>query len=290
MKRLAILLIFLFLVSCVPKPEIPAEEKPAEKIEETKELPEIKELKAKTFVEQVFDDGSVIKYGYTSGKVLVSIDNDGKVTEFFYDNDGRLIKINDIKLEYDKNLRKIGDAEFEFNAADQLTAVKDSQTTYFTYTGDLLSEYKKGNTGAVTSFSYKNKSISEIKKGTNVYALYYNDNNLLDDINFNKDTAHWIIGIGKNNRIANMNGKLFGPGETIDYVSGKIKIMSGNDSEFTGTDEQLRLDALHKFLICTKIKKMPVEFDAIAYAILRSHFNFDLQDYFISNYYCEAFK
>gem|GEM_PF-6759763 len=290
MKRLVILLIFLFLVSCVPKPEIPAAEKPVEEVKKTEELPETQELKAKTFVEQVFDDGSVIKYSYTSDKVLVGIDNNGKVTEFFYDNDGRLARINDVKLEYGKNLKKIGDAEFEFNSADQLTAVKNAQTLYFTYTDYMLSEYKKGNTGAVTSFSYKNKSISEIKKGNNVYALYYNEDNLLDDINFNKDTAHWIIGIGKNNRIANMNGKLFGPGETIDYVSGKIKIMSGNDSEFTGTDEQLRLDALHKFLICTKIKKMPVEFDAIAYSILRSHFNFGLQDYFISNYYCEAFK
>ena len=290
MKRWVILLIFLFLVSCVPKPDIPEVENPVETVKETEELPEIQEMKAKTFVEQVFEDGSMIKYSFTSSKVLVSIDNNGKVTDFFYDLDGRLAKINDIKIEYSKNLRKIGDVEFEFNAADQLTAVKNAQTIYFTYTDNLLSEYKKGSKGAVTYFSYDNQSISEIKKGNSIYELSYNEKNLLDDINFNKDAAHWIIGVGKNKRIVNINGKLFGPGETIDYVSGKIRILADSDSEFTGTDEQLRLDALQKYLICTKIKKLPVEFDAIAYSILRSHFNFGLQDYFISNYYCEAFE
>lgn len=297
MRRLVFLLFFLLLASCVPVPEIVPEKTPAaakeQEIADT--APKLKELVAKAFVIQSFDDGSVIRYSYTSDRILVSIDNDSKVTEFFYDEAGKLAKINAVELVYDSSrLKEVVSGHekdiFEFNAAGQLVQAKGKENLFFMYSDGVLSEFKRGSVGAVTYFTYEKDNIAEIKKANNIYELYYNEENYLEDINYNKDTAHLIIGVGKDDRITKLSGKLYGPGETIDYIAGKINVLGEQNSVFAGNDEALRIDALNKFLICTRFKSMPVEFDPVAYAVLKNHFGFGLQDYFISNYYCEAFK
>jgi len=297
MRRIIILFVFLLLISCVPEPEIPAQEPVVKKepVIVEQDVPELKELVASAFVMQAFEDGSVIKYSYTSDRILTSIDNDGKTTDFYYYEDKRLAKINDVELIYDADkLKEVKSGQdttvFDFNDAGQLIQVKDGETLFFLYSDGLLSEFKRGSVGAVTYFTYENDNIAEIKKANNVYTLHYDDDNNLNDINYNKDTAHFIIGLGKGDRITKLSGKLYGPGETVDYIVGKINILGKDSSSIEGNDEELRIDALNKFLICTRFKKLPVEFDTVTYSILRNHFDFSLQDYFISNYYCEAFK
>lgn len=296
MRKILVLFVFLLLVSCVPEPELTAPE-PVVKKEQVmvEEKQAVQELVPKAFVTQTFEDGRIIKYSYTSDRILASIENDGKKTDFFYDGDGRIVKLNTVELDYDgsqlKEVRSGSDTEtFEYNDAGQLTQVKDGETLFFMYSDGLLSEFKRGSVGAVTYFTYDKDNIAEIKKANNVYTLHYDDANNLNDINYNKDTAHFIIGLGKGDRITKLSGKLYGPGETVDYIVGKINVFGADSSSFEGNDEELRIDALDKFLICTRFKKLPVEFDTVTYSILRNHFDFSLQDYFISNYYCEAFK
>lgn len=296
MRIMLVLFVCLLLISCVPEPELPAPE-PVVKKEPViiKQEPELKKLVPTAFVTQTFEDGSVIKYSYTSDRILASIDYDNKTTDFCYYEDGKLAKVNDVELVYDGNqLKEVKSGQdtavFKFNDESQLTQVRNGETLFFLYSDGLLSEFKRGSVGAVTYFTYDNDNIDEIKKANNVYALHYDDDNNLNDINYNKDSAHLIIALGKGDRITKLSGKLYGPGETMDYIVGKINILGTDSSSIESNDEELRIDALHRFLICTRFKKLPVEFDTVAYAVLRNHFNFSLQDYFISNYYCEAFK
>lgn len=294
-----ILIILVFLVSCVPVPEQP---KAPELKEENNNIapitvePEspvaVKSAEATKYAIQEFQDKSVAKYGFDDSGELVLIDN-GKKTVISYDDAGNIAGIGDIKLEYEDNqLRRAinGDEVTAFEYSNgKLAKVKNKrESVTFTYdvAGTLTGVEKDANPITVLKYD-ENNNMNEIEKSGAVFKLYYDDKGKLKDIDMRDN--HIIIGRGRESRLVSLSGSLYGQGEMFDYQDDRIKIISSTSSEFTGPDD-VRIKAFNLYLICTRIKQLGGIFDAVPYAIVINYFGMDAYSYVINNYFCEAFR
>ncbi len=295
MKAHVILIFFFVLLGCVRIDE--PEKTERLEIEEQVNAGAETEVYAFNTVLQTRGD-AVTAYWFDQNDNIIFINNSGKVTYFFYD-ENKLVRIKGDAGEKNLNYKEGGlstavskyeTAEFVRDVWGRLTGIEDGEKVSFSYDpNDRLSSFRRGS-GVPTTFEYDEEGrIKNFTKALTTTKAYYDDNGrlkLLDTQNNFLVIAYW-----REDLLSSLSGDVYGLKETISYNQNDIKLISATDeSVFTGELERLKIKALNLYLFCKKFKKAPIVFDALSYTLFHDYFDKEVEGYIVTNYYCGVFE
>ncbi len=295
MKTLfAVLVLLLVLTACGP--EITGL-KTREKIVQ-KEVPVVAkevfpEPNATVFIEQTAG-ADKIDWGFDSAGNLVSLKGTGRKVKFYY-KDGLLRKASDgneeIELEYvDGYLSSVkGDDLLPKRYVAKNGDLAGADDYDFTYTNEGNLWIFRESVGVPLTFYYDEDDADKLdyfKKGNVVTHFYYDSDGRLTRVDDN-NVRQLIMAYGREDRLAALSGELYGIGETFDYDSGRIQIISNiAQNIFHGDDAFLRKKAFDYYLACTRVRKNTMAFEPIPYVVLHEYFGMSVYDYMMQNFYC----
>lgn len=250
-------------------------------INEKIELTCTQEKNKKEIIYGYANDGRILQIGKTKfryhNKTLLKIENEKKNITLNYEK-GKISNIGNTAITRDKLGRII---EIK-NPDEKLTITYDSKSL-----PRQVYLYK-----TKTSLDYDEKdNVKYITRGMNTLNVYYNEDNLIKDID--ADNQNHLIIAYKGKDIAMLSGTLFGTGLTIDYSTDlqNARILNpDDDSKFKTSNNEALHKTVDKYIYCTKIKKTNKIFEANAYAFFRTYFDENFDEYVIMNQYCEAIK
>ncbi len=286
-KKLFILFLLL-LVSCT---QITTTENIQDKIPEKQVIEKVEievVLPIKT-VTQSFDKTEII-YGFDKENNIVRIEFPDKTFELKYEQN-KLIEINNNKFSYsDGKLIEINDGEVtKFEQDGNILKITNGENWDLVYDSkELLRQASRG--GVKTNLDYyPNGMVESISRGSVTSNVLYDDKDRLRSITIGNSNI--ILGYWKDNKLIKITGQTYGKGTEVSYGLNNAKIISASDdSEFTATD----IDSLYKvvdfYLYCKYLKRLPVMFDGVSYAIFTNYFKENVQDYFIMNKKCEIYE
>lgn len=299
MKKLFVIFVLLvFLTACGPEiTGLKTREKVVQKEAPVVAKEVFPEPNATVFIEQVAGTEK-IDWGFDSAGNLVSLKENSREAKFYY-KDGLLRKVSDgnaeIELEY-------VDGYLSFVKGDDLLprryVVKNgdlaSADDYdFTYTNEGNLWIFREGAGSPLTFYYTEDDADRLdyfKKGNVVTHFYYDSNGRITRVDDN-NVRQLIMAYGREDRVAALSGALYGIGETFDYDSGRIQIVSNVEKNiFQGNDAFLRKKAFDYYLACTRVRKNTMSFEPIPYVVLHEYYGMSVYDYMMQNFYCRWIK
>lgn len=293
-KIFALLALILLLSACGP--EITGL-KTREKVVQ-KEVPVVAkevfaEPNATKVIEQVVGTGKA-EWGFDDSGNLVSLSGNGQDVKFYY-KDGLLRKASDgsaeIELEYaDGYLSSAkGDELLPLHYVVKNGELASADDYTFTYTNEGNLWIFRESVGVPLTFYYDEDNADRLdffKKGNVVTHFYYDSDGRITRVDDN-NARQLIMAYGREDRVAALSGELYGIGETFDYDSGRIQIVSNVEQNiFYGDDAFLRKKAFDYYLACTRIRRNIMPFEPIPYVVLHEYYGMSAYDYMMQNFYC----
>ncbi|MBI4016419.1 MAG: hypothetical protein HY363_01875 [Candidatus Aenigmarchaeota archaeon] len=270
------------------KKEVQKEEIIVQKKEEEKLLPEI-------IVKQT-SQAQTSSLKFDAEKKLIAVHKGTETIKFEYEN-ASLKKISAVKpIEFtysEKNLltnitTPRWTVNLHYDRYDRLNvyATRDDQIRFDWDINDQLTGFKTDQ-GIPTTFTYyENKKIKSFKKTVETI-VRYDDKNRIKGLQ--SDDDFMIINYWKDNLLSSLSGSKYGLKETVNYGPTEIKLVSNTEQVvFSEGTEETRIAAFNLFLVCKKIKYIPVVFDPRSWSIYSDYFKKGIVDYLVNNFVCNA--
>jgi hypothetical protein len=295
MKKVFCVLVFLLFVFSACGPEISGEMQTREK---TVKRPVEKILKAEVFkepivaneVRQTRNEEEII-WGFDNLNNLVSLKFDDKET-LFYHKDNVLRKITDnektVELQYaDGFLSSVsGSTGLPKHYVVESGLLRSADDYKFTYSEDgSLMTFQEGK-GVGLNFFYEDDVLKFYKKGNIVTHFFYNRKGQLTQIE-EDNSRHLILGYGRERVLVSLSGGFYGLGETFDYGSGRIMIVSNNEKNTFYGNDALNKKVFELYLSCKRLRKGFRVFEPLAFVVKQDYMKHGVYDYMIENFYCE---
>jgi len=294
MKKLFVIFVLLvFLTACGPEiTGLKTREKTVQK-EVLKPKEAFAEPNATSFIEQTMG-ADKIDWGFDNAGNLVSLKEKDREVKFYYKDD-LLRKVSDgnknIELEYvDGYLSSVkGDTLLPKRYVVKNGDLVSADDYDFTYTSKGNLWIFREDVGVPLTFYYNEDDADKLdyfKKGNVVTHFYYDSTGRITHVDDN-NVRHLILAYGREDRLAALSGELYGVGETFDYDSSRIQIVSNiAQNLFHGDDPVLRKKAFDYYLSCTRIRKNTMTLEPIPYVVLHEYFGMSVYDYMMQNFYC----